>query len=164
MLAPRSCGFEGRLLVWVSFGCRAGWGVVKGVEKGTERGRIQGTYIDGTDKVLVSHEYVRHGEAEDDGQDPCADEAFDCFLGRELDELGAAEGDAADVGEDVIGDDEGDGQEEPDHAFEDVVHDKVGLYHDQVEGHVRPGELGELESVVALLQRADEEHEACMTH
>lgn len=117
--------------------------------EGREEGNV--TYVDGTDEVLVSHEYVRHGEAEDNGQDPCADEAFDCFLGRELDELGAAEGDTADVGEYVVGDDEGDGEEEPDHAFEDVVHDEVGLDHDQVEGHVRPGELGKLKSIVALL-------------
>lgn len=66
--------------------------------------------------------------------------------------MGTAESDAADVGEDVVGDDEGYGEEEPDHAFENVVHDEVGLDDDEVEGHVCPCELGELESVVAFLQ------------
>ena len=37
----------------------------------------------------------------------------------------------------------------------------MGLYHDQVESHVCPGELGELESIMAFLKRANEEHEAC---
>ena len=36
----------------------------------------------------------------------------------------------------------------------------MGLYHDQVESHMRPGELGELESIMAFLKRANEEHEA----
>ena len=116
--------------------------------------------VDRADEVLVAHEDVGHKEAEDDGADPGADEAFDSLFGGELDQLGAAEGDAADVGEDVVGDDEADGEEEPDHALEDVVHDEVGLHHDQVEGHVGPAELGELESVVAFLEGADEEDKA----
>lgn len=68
--------------------------------------------------------------------------------------------DAADVGKDVVGDDEGGWQEEPNHAFEDVVHDEMGLEDNQVECHVCPGELGELKAVVTLLKRADEEYEA----
>lgn len=116
--------------------------------------------IDRADEVFVSHEDICHEEAEDDGANPGADEAFDGFLGGQLDELGTAKGDAADVGEDVIGDDQADGEEEPDHAFEDVVHDEMGLYHDQVESHVCPAELGELEAVVALFKGADEEDEA----
>lgn len=74
--------------------------------------------------------------------------------------MGAPEGDTADVGEDVVGDDQRSRQEEPDHAFEDAVHDEVCLDVDEVESHVGPGELGELETVVPLLQRTDEEHEA----
>lgn len=74
--------------------------------------------------------------------------------------MGAPKGDAADVGEDVVGDDQGSRQEEPDHAFEDAVHDEVCLDIDEVESHVGPGELGELEAIVPLLQRTDEENEA----
>lgn len=84
---------------------------------------------------------------------------FNGLFGRELDELRFAESYAADVGEDVVDDDEADGEEEPDHAFEDVVHDEVGLDDDEVERHVGPGELGELEFVVAFLEGTDEEDE-----
>ena len=108
--------------------------------------------IDGADEIFVPHEDVCHEEAEDDGADPCADEALDGLFGGELDELGAPEGDATDVCEDVIGNDETDRKEEPDHAFEDVVHDKVRLDDYQIESHMRPAELGELEAVVAFLQ------------
>ncbi len=72
----------------------------------------------------------------------------------------AAKGYAAEVGKDVVCDDHGYGEDEPDEAFEDVVDDKVRLADDEEEGHVGPGELGELELVVTLLQREDEEDEA----
>lgn len=118
------------------------------------------TYVDWADEVLIPHQHVRHAEPEDDGAYPSADESFDSLFGRNLDKLSAAEGDAADVCEYVVGDDEGCREEEPNHAFEDVVHDEVCLDYDQVESHVRPGELSELEAVVALLEGADEEDEA----
>jgi hypothetical protein len=85
---------------------------------------------------------------------------LDGLLRADLNKLRATESDTADVCEDVVGDDETDWQEEPDHALENVVHDKVRLHNDQVEGHVGPGELGELELVVTLLERANEEHKA----
>ena len=85
---------------------------------------------------------------------------FNGLLGADLDQLRTAESDTADVREDIVGDDQADGQEEPDHALEDVVHDEVRLHNDQVKSHVGPGELSELELVVALLERANEEHEA----
>lgn len=90
-------------------------------------------------------------------------DTFDSLLRANLDELCTAESDTADIGEDIVGDDKADGQEEPDHALKDVVHDEVGLYNDQIERHVGPGELSELELVVALLERSDEENEACST-
>lgn len=37
----------------------------------------------------------------------------------------------------------------------------MGLYDDQVESHVRPGELGKLEAVVAFLERANKEDKTC---
>ena len=86
---------------------------------------------------------------------------FNSLLGADLDQLCAAESDTADVRKDIVGDDQADRQEEPDHALEDVVHHEVSLDHDQVQSHVGPGELSELESVVTLLQRSNEEHEAC---
>lgn len=118
------------------------------------------THIDRADEVLGSHHEVAEQHAENDSHDPSANKAFHGLLGRKLDELGATKGNTADVCPDIVGDDESGGEEEPDHAFKDVVHDEVGLDDDQVEGHVRPRKVGELELVVAGLERGDEEDEA----
>ena len=85
---------------------------------------------------------------------------FDGLLGADLDQLCATESDTADVREDIVGDNQADRQEEPDHALEDVVHDEVRLHDNQVESHVSPSELSELELVVTLLERTNEENEA----
>ena len=82
------------------------------------------------------------------------------LLGTNLNQLRPTKRDPADIGEDIIGNNQAHRQEEPDHAFEDVVHDEVGLDDDEVKRHMSPGELGELEAVVALLEGADEEDEA----
>ena len=87
-------------------------------------------YIYGADEVRISHEDVGEYDPEEDGENPGADEAFDGFLRGELDELCTAECDTAYVGPDVICDNKAGGEEEPDHAFEDVVHDEVSLDHD----------------------------------
>lgn len=132
--------------------------------------------VNRADKVFRSHEEVREKEANDDGADPGTDEAcresahnlnqacliltFDRLLGRDLDKLRPSKRDSTNVGKDVVDDDQAHGQEEPDHALEDIVHDEVRLHHDQVQSHVSPSELGELELVMAFLQRSNEEHEA----
>lgn len=85
---------------------------------------------------------------------------FNSLLGADLDQLCAAESDTADVRKDIVGDDQADRQEEPDHALENVVHDEVRLHDNQVESHVSPSELSELELVVTLLERTNEEDEA----
>jgi hypothetical protein len=118
------------------------------------------TYVDGADEVLVLRKEVRQDETPDDGEKPCAEEALPCLLGRDLDERSPAESDAAEVGPYVVGNDHGDGQNEPDESFENVVNDKVRLADDQEQSHVRPGKLGELEFVVPLLEREDEEDES----
>lgn len=116
--------------------------------------------IDGADEVLVPHQHVRDEVSEDNGADPRAKESFNRLLGRQLNQLRTAKCNAADIGEDIISNDQRCRQEEPDHALENVVHHEVSLDHDQVQGHVGPGKLSELKSVVSLLQRADEEDEA----
>jgi len=73
-----------------------------------------------------------------------------------------AEGDTTNIGPDVVGDDESGREEEPDEALKDIVHDEVRLHDDEVERHVGPGKLGELELVVARLKRGDEEDETCV--
>jgi hypothetical protein len=116
--------------------------------------------VDGADEVLVAHQNVGQAKCKDDGEDPGANEALDSLFRTDLDELSTAKGDTTDVGKDIVGDDQSSGEEEPDHALEDVVHDEMGLDDNQVESHVGPGELLELELVVALFEGDDEEDEA----
>lgn len=113
--------------------------------------------VDRADEELGSHHDVGEDHGEDDGHDPSTNETLDGLLGRQLDELSASEHNTADVSEDVIGDDKSGGQEEPNHALEYVVHDEVGLNDNEVQSHVCPGKVGELELVVASLERGDKE-------
>lgn len=85
---------------------------------------------------------------------------FHGLLRTQLDKLCPAKRDSHDVGEDIVGDYQADRQEEPDHALKYVVHDEVSLHHDQVERHVCPSELCELESIMVLLERCHEENES----
>lgn len=119
-----------------------------------------GAYIDRAGEVAAAHHQVRQGVAKDDGEDPSANKTFDGLLGRKLDELSAAKGDAADVGENIVGDDQGGRQEEPDQAFQNVVHDEVGFDHNNKERHVRPSKLGELELELPAFEGAHKEDEA----
>lgn len=95
-------------------------------------GRDWETYIYGANEVFVPHQHIGHSEAEDDCTDPSADESFHCLFWGKLDKLCLAKSNAADVGEDVVRDDEGCWEEEPNHAFEYIVHDEMGLDYDQV--------------------------------
>lgn len=143
--------------LWQLVGGRKEDGVGVAFESGEDVGA---EVVDRANEVLAAHEQVGEEDGKDHGHDPGADETLDRLLGAQLDELCPAKGDAADVGKDIIGDDQGGGQEEPKHALEDVVHDKVCLDHDQVESHVRPGKVGELELEVAGLEIGNEEDEA----
>ena len=87
-------------------------------------------------------------------------QTFNGLLGADLDQLCATKGDTADVRKDIVGNDQADRQEEPDHALEDVVHNEVRLHDNKVESHVSPSKLSELELVVTLLERANEEDKA----
>ena len=118
-------------------------------------------YVYWADEILVPHQNVRHDKTEDDCTYPRADETLDSLLGRKLNELGTTEGNATDVGENVISNDQGCWEEKPDHSLENVIHDEMGLYDNEVEGHMRPGKLGKLEAVMTFLQRANKEHEPC---
>ena len=116
-------------------------------------------YINRTDKIFVPHEHIGHSEPKDNGTDPSAYETLHSLLRRQLDKLCATEGDTTDVCEDIVGDDQSCGKEEPDHAFEDIVHDEMRLYNDEVKSHVRPCKLGKLETIMAFLKSSNEEHE-----
>lgn len=116
--------------------------------------------IDGANEVFVAHQHVGHKETKDDRADPSTNETLHSLLRRQLNQLSTSEGDTTDVGENVIGDDKRRGKEEPNHALEDVVHDEMGLDDDQVQRHVSPGKVLELQLVGVLTQGADEDHEA----
>jgi hypothetical protein len=118
------------------------------------------TCIDRADKILVLREEVRQTNAPEDGEEPCAEEPLPCLLWRNLNERGPSKGDTAEIGKDIVCDDHGDWQNEPDEALKDVVDDKVRLSDNEEQSHVSPGELGELKLVVSFLQGEDEEDEA----
>lgn len=116
--------------------------------------------INRADEVLVAHQPVSQEITEDNGADPRAEETLNGLLGRQLDQLSTSKCNTTDIGEDIVGNDQRSGEEEPNHALENVVHHKVSLDNNQVQRHVSPSKLGELEPIVSLLQRSDEEHEA----
>lgn len=116
--------------------------------------------VDRANEVFVTHQNVGETKSKDDGEDPSTNKAFDGLFRTDLDELGTSKGDTTDVSKNVVGDDQGSGEEEPDHALEDVVHDEMGLDDNEVESHVGPGKLLELELVVALFERDNKEDEA----
>ena len=75
--------------------------------------------------------------------------------------VGSVTGRACEVGADVVDDDEGARQQEPDQAVEDVGHEEAGGDEDHQQDHVRPGELAKLPQVVPLLQRQHKVDDAC---
>ena len=81
----------------------------------------------GADHVIELTEKSAPHDGENDCTQKGADETLDCFLRRELDKRCTAHGDATDVCEDIITDDEGCGDKEPDQALENIVHDEVAI-------------------------------------
>jgi len=109
------------------------------------------SYIDWTYEVFVPHQDIRHANSKDNGKNPCSHKSFHGLLRREFDELCTAECDAADISKDIVADDQGDREEEPNHSLKDIVHDKVRLNHNKVQSHMCPRELCELESIMTRL-------------
>jgi hypothetical protein len=97
------------------------------------------------------------------GADGGADEALPGLLGGELDEGRAAKEEADEVGGDVVDDDEGHGEQEPEDALVHVGHREAGLGEHHEQDHVRPRVLPELVLVQPLLQAQDERDRACTT-
>lgn len=92
----------------------------------------QGTYIHRANEVFITHEYVGHSNAKEDGEDPGSYEALDRLLGRQLDELGSAKRNTTDIRKYIVADDQGHRQKEPDHALEYVIHYEMSLDHDEI--------------------------------
>jgi hypothetical protein len=108
-------------------------------------------YIDWTYEVFVPHQNIGHTNSKDNGKNPSSYKTFHRLLRREFYELCTAKCNATNVCKDIIANDQGDGQEEPDHSFKDIVHDKVRLNDNEVQSHMRPRELSELETVMTCL-------------
>lgn len=108
-------------------------GYEDGVEGALQAGPYVGSkVVNRADEVLVSHEDVRHEIAETDGANPSTEETLDCFLRGQLNELSSAKSHTANVGKDIIRYHQRSREEEPDHALEDIIHDKVSLNNYQV--------------------------------
>ena len=110
MFAPRSCK-----VIWIC------------IDQVESR-----TYVNRTDEVFGSHKQIRVDDPEENREGPCADEPLDRLLWADLDKLRPAKRNPADIGPDIICDDECARKDQPDHALEDVVHDKVRLNDDQI--------------------------------
>lgn len=122
--------------------------------------RAHAEVVHRADHVLVPHKEAPPHHAKQHRSKERAHKPLHSLFRRETNERGAPEDLAPDVGEYVVADDEGRGDEEPDEALEDVVHDKVARDDDEEEGHVDPAEETELLLEVALFQGHDEAHEA----
>lgn len=132
-----------------------------GVRNTRQVGEEVGSHVlNGADEVVESVEEDGENDSPDDGADPGSEEALDCLLGRDGNELVLAESDATKVGKNVIRNDKAGGDKEPEETLEDVVDDEVSLDDTKQQGHVGEAELGELEPIVVLLQGGDKEDKA----
>ena len=121
----------------------------------------RGTYIYGANEVFITHKDICQAVTEQNGGDPRANKSLNRLFRGKFDEQRAPKSYAADIGKDIIGYHERGGKDEPDHALENVVHYEMSLDDDQIQSHVRPGELGKLEAIMAFRERANKEDEAC---
>ena len=99
------------------------------------------------------HEYFAEEEGEEESGEEAANEPLPGLFGRQFYQTCAAEPDAEEVGEHIIGDHQHAGQNEPDEPFLQVVHHNGGLRDHQQQTQVGPAEVAELVPVVALLER-----------
>jgi hypothetical protein len=69
------------------------------------------------DHIIESREICPPENTENHGAEECANETLKGLLWGELDERGSTNGDTPDIGEDIVTNDEGCGDPEPDEAF-----------------------------------------------
>mmetsp|Transcript_10025 Transcript_10025/g.21920 ORF Transcript_10025/g.21920 Transcript_10025/m.21920 type:complete len:343 (+) Transcript_10025:816-1844(+) len=99
----------------------------------------------------------------DNGEKPGAQKAFPRLVGAERQKGSAYEfasqGHAAGVGHDIIDNDQTDGQDEPNQAVENIVHDILQLPHGQTQDHNGPTQLIDLKANMTGLQRGNGQHQ-----
>ena len=79
----------------------------------------------GADHVVEPTEESAPHDGEDNRAQKRADKTFYRFLRRELDKRRTTHGNATDVREHIVTDDEACGNPKPDQTFENVIHDEV---------------------------------------
>mmetsp|Transcript_10244 Transcript_10244/g.30572 ORF Transcript_10244/g.30572 Transcript_10244/m.30572 type:complete len:445 (+) Transcript_10244:1418-2752(+) len=147
--------------------------VVRAVEvvSRVEQARREVEVVHGAAHEVEAREELREEVAEDERHEGRAHEALPRLVRAErrqeglLDEL-LPEGDAAHVGEGVVGHDGGRRHHEPEEAVEDVAHRALELRHDEHDGRHAPAEVRHLVADELSLQGRDgadedaaEEHE-----
>lgn len=85
------------------------------------------------DHVRISHPECTPSNAEQKSADESAHEAFDSLLRTQLDQRSLTEKLAANVGHNIVTDDQGRRDEEPHQTFENVVHDEMARHHNEQE-------------------------------
>ena len=93
--------------------------------------------LDRADHVVEAHEVGTPEETENERAEERADEALDGLLWRECNEGGAANGDTPNIGEDVVADDKGGRNPEPNETLKDVVHNEVAEGTTMSEAHCK---------------------------
>lgn len=87
--------------------------------------------IDRTYEIFVAGHDVGDAKSKESSEEPCAKEPFPGFLGGDFNKRRAAKSYSANIGKNVVGDDHGNGQEEPNQSFKNIVNDEVGLTDDE---------------------------------
>lgn len=74
-----------------------------GIRYALQAGPVGSTQVvNRTDEIGASDKIISCKEGKNDCTDPGSDKAFDSLLRAELDQLSTAEGDATDIGKDII--------------------------------------------------------------
>jgi hypothetical protein len=89
-------------------------------------------------------------------EEPCSEESFPSLLWGYFDKRCPSKGDTAKIRPYVVRDDHSNWKEKPDHAFKNIINDKVRLSDDQEKRHMAPSELSKLKLVVSLLEGSHE--------
>lgn len=115
-----------------------------------------------TEPIELSKETSRD-EGDNDGDDSGTKETFPGLIGRQLGQRTvnklASKGHADKVGHNIVTDDHGVGQHEPEEAVINVDRNNARLNDNAQEGHQHPGQLTELVLDSVLAKRRDEQQE-----
>jgi hypothetical protein len=117
-------------------------------------------YLDRTDHIFILGEEPSDPAPNDNRTNPSSNESLDRLLGRKTNKGRPSPNHAANIGKDIVCDDETNRKKEPNESLENGVDNKVGLENDKEEGHVRPAELGELICIRPRCQRHHEKHKS----